>query len=165
MIVAPTKMTSKKLSNKQIKQANSLKLDQTLDASFPASDPPSYTLGRAKDLRTEDEPKLNAKPVPINLNNRNFSLTVDSLDVRGYKVETKDGETLGKVKDLLVSQDKHKVRFLEVVSDSFLGLDEKTFVIPVAFIDQTSNAKVYLKSINKTIQTMLEAPTYAPEIM
>ncbi len=158
-------MTSKELSSKQLKQTNSLNLDQTLDASFPASDPPSYTLGRAKGVRTEDKPKLNTKPVPIHLTDSNYSLTVDSLDVRGYSVETKDGKTLGKVKDLLISQDNHKVRFLEIITDNILGQQAKTSLIPVEIIEQTSNAKVHLKSINKTLQTMLEAPTYDPEIV
>ncbi|HUY25118.1 MAG TPA: PRC-barrel domain-containing protein, partial [Candidatus Saccharimonadales bacterium] len=51
-------------------------------------------------------------------------------DVRGRKVKDKAGNEVGRVDDLLIDDEEHKVRFLRVEHGGILGFGETKSFVP-----------------------------------
>ncbi len=83
-------------------------------------------------------------------------------DVRGRKVKDKDGKDIGKVDDLLIDDQEHKVRFLRVEHGGFLGLGETKSFIPVDAITRITKHDVY---INHSAGHVAAAPRYDPDLI
>jgi sporulation protein YlmC with PRC-barrel domain len=83
-------------------------------------------------------------------------------DVRGYDVIDSQGETVGQVNDLIVDDDEYKVRFVEVASGGFLGIGEKTFMIPVDAVNRVGEKSLQL---DRERSVMMDAPDYDPKTM
>jgi sporulation protein YlmC with PRC-barrel domain len=82
-------------------------------------------------------------------------------DVRGRTVKDKDGQELGKVHDLLIDDQEHKVRFLLVEHGGFLGLGETKSFIPVDAITKITAEDVF---IGHTREDVAAAPRYDPDL-
>lgn len=87
--------------------------------------------------------------------------TIDGAanDVRGRHVKDKDGDSIGKVVDLLVDDQEKKVRFLLVEHGGFLGLHETKTLLPVDAISKVTENDVF---INQPRATVASAPGYSP---
>jgi sporulation protein YlmC with PRC-barrel domain len=83
-------------------------------------------------------------------------------DIRGRHVKDRNGEDLGKVKDLLVDQSENRVRVLEVASGGFLGIGQDTSLIPVDAITSITEDEV---RIDQTRDHVAGAPAYDPELV
>lgn len=83
-------------------------------------------------------------------------------DIRGRTVCDRDGEELGKVKDLLIDDDEGKVRFIEVASGGFLGIGQDKTFMPVDAITAITDDEV---RIDRTREHVAGAPTYDPELV
>lgn len=83
-------------------------------------------------------------------------------DIRGRKVFDVNGEEIGKVNDLLVDAQEHKVRFLEVASGGFLGIGKDTTFIPVDAIVNITEDDVIL---DQTRERVAGAPVYDPDVV
>ncbi|MGI8613673.1 MAG: PRC-barrel domain-containing protein [Nocardioidaceae bacterium] len=82
-------------------------------------------------------------------------------DIRGRTVKDKDGNDLGKVQDLLIDDQEHKVRFLLVEHGGFLGFGETKSFIPVDAITKITTDDVL---INHTSEHVAAAPSYDPAL-
>lgn len=87
--------------------------------------------------------------------------TVDA-DIRGRDVRDRDGEDLGKVKDLLIDQHEHKVRLIEVASGGFLGIGQDRTFVPVDAITAITDDEV---RIDQTREHVAGAPVYDPDLV
>lgn len=85
------------------------------------------------------------------------TVTPTAADIRGRTVKDKDGQDLGKVHDLLIDDQEHRVRFLLVEHGGFLGLGETRSFIPVDDITKITDRVV---SINHTREHVAAAPAY-----
>lgn len=90
------------------------------------------------------------------------TVTPSAVDIRGRTVKDKDGKDLGKVHDLLIDDQEHKVRFLLVEHGGFLGFGETTSFIPIDAITKITAESVF---INHTAEHVAGAPSYDPDLM
>lgn len=90
--------------------------------------------------------------------------TIDGTvnDVRGYTVEDTDGTDIGKVSDLLVDDQEHKVRFLVIEHGGFLGMGESKTLLPVQAVTKITHDKVL---IDQTRERVASAPGYVPHLV
>lgn len=84
------------------------------------------------------------------------------IDIRGRHVRDRDGEDLGKVKDLLIDETERRVRFLEVASGGFLGIGQDTTLIPVEAITAITKDEV---RIGQDRAHVAGGPAYDPEVV
>lgn len=82
-------------------------------------------------------------------------------DIRGRLVKDRDGEELGKVKDLLVDR-SHRVRFIEIASGGFLGIGQERTFLPVDAITAITDDEV---RVDQTRDHVAAAPAYDPELI
>ena len=90
------------------------------------------------------------------------TVTPSGQDIRGRTVKDKDGKDLGKVHDLLIDDQDHKIRFLLVEHGGFLGLGETKSFIPVDAITKITANDVF---INHTRGHVAAAPPYDPDLV
>ena len=83
-------------------------------------------------------------------------------DIRGRDVRDRNGDDLGKVKDLLIDGTERRVRFLDVVSGGFLGIGQDMTLIPVDAITAITEDEV---RIGQTRENVADAPAYDPELV
>ena len=90
------------------------------------------------------------------------TITPAAADIRGRSVRDTDGEAIGKVHDLLIDDEEHKVRFLLVEHGGFLGFGHTNSFIPVEAITKISEHEV---AINHSREHVAAAPPYDPELI
>ncbi|RZT79655.1 sporulation protein YlmC with PRC-barrel domain [Micromonospora violae] len=82
--------------------------------------------------------------------------------MRGRHVLDADGDDLGKVDDLLIDREEHKVRFLRVEHGGVLGIGATATFIPVEAVSDVTDDTV---RVDLTRQKIEQAPTYDPEVV
>lgn len=105
--------------------------------------------------------KNEEQPILTRLCDTELILSDPTQDVIGYKVLDQDGDEIGHVQDLMIDEEKRKVRFLEVVSGGFLGIGEHIIMIPVDAITEIKDGVI---TISHSKETILKAPKYDPEL-
>lgn len=98
----------------------------------------------------------------LRLSETDLEVLDPSEDVRGLTVLDRNDEEVGQVDDLLVDEDEHKVRFLEVSSGGFLGLGARTFLMPVDAITRIHNDHIHIDQVREHVAG---APEYDPEVV
>lgn len=83
-------------------------------------------------------------------------------DIRSRKVVDAAGEDVGKIEELLIDEDEHKVRFLRVASGGFLGIGKSKVLIPVEAITSITDDVVHIDQSRERISS---APAYDPELV
>ncbi|MBY6061446.1 PRC-barrel domain-containing protein [Microbacterium esteraromaticum] len=83
-------------------------------------------------------------------------------DIRDRRVRDRNGEDMGKIKDLLVDDSEGKVRFLEVASGGFLGIGQDETYVPVEAITSITDDEV---RVDPTREHVAGAPVYDPELV
>ncbi|MCG5461935.1 PRC-barrel domain-containing protein [Micromonospora sp. MED01] len=83
-------------------------------------------------------------------------------DVRGRRVLDADGDDLGKVDDLLIDREEHKVRFLRVEHGGILGIGATATFLPVEAVSEVTDDTV---RVDLTREKVEQAPTYDPEVV
>jgi sporulation protein YlmC with PRC-barrel domain len=98
----------------------------------------------------------------IELGKTDLSVADPNEDVRGRKAVDRDGANIGTVHELLIDDEKTKVRFLQVASGGFLGLGEKRVLIPVDAITRITKDEVH---IDQTLEHIARTPEYDPGLI
>ncbi len=95
---------------------------------------------------------------------RDNAKTVSSSDedVRGRMVKDKDGQDLGKIEGLMIDDEEHRVRFMEVATGGFLGFGERKSFIPVESITRITADEVH---IDRARAHVAGAPSYDPAVV
>ncbi|GIF06641.1 PRC-barrel domain-containing protein [Actinoplanes siamensis] len=83
-------------------------------------------------------------------------------DIRGRKVHDRDGHDLGRVDDLLIDPEEHKVRMLHVGHGGILGFGAKSSYIPIEAIRAIDDEVVH---VAEPKQIIAEAPVYDPALI
>ncbi|MFY1693276.1 PRC-barrel domain-containing protein [Plantactinospora sp. WMMB782] len=83
-------------------------------------------------------------------------------DIRGRNVRDQNGEDLGKVDDLLVDTDEHKIRFLRVEHGGILGIGATAVFIPIDAIVEITDDTVH---VGEPRERVAAAPEYDPEVI
>lgn len=83
-------------------------------------------------------------------------------DIRGRTVRDPDGEDLGKVDDLLIDAEEHRVRLLRVEHGGLLGIGATAFFIPVDAVTQITDDTV---CVGEPRDRITAAPGYDPELI
>jgi sporulation protein YlmC with PRC-barrel domain len=83
-------------------------------------------------------------------------------DIRGRKVRDRDGNDLGRVDDLLIDLQEHKVRMLHVAHGGILGFGTTASYIPIEAIRAIDDEVVH---VAQPKQTVAGAPVYDPELI
>lgn len=83
-------------------------------------------------------------------------------DIRNRHVKDRNGEDIGKVDELMIDSDEHKVRFLDVASGGFLGIGQEETFIPVDAITAIDAEEVH---IDQTREHVAGAPAYDPDLV
>lgn len=83
-------------------------------------------------------------------------------DIRSRHVVDQHGDDIGKIDDLLIDEDEHRVRFLQVASGGFLGIGKTRTLIPVEAITSISEDEV---RIDQSREHVAGAPDYDPELV
>ncbi len=96
------------------------------------------------------------------LGDRGQTVEASANDVRGRQVKDNDGESIGKVAELIVDDREKKVRFLLVEHGGFLGFGEKKTLIPVDTVINVTDDEVVVDQSSERIAT---APGYDPDLM
>jgi uncharacterized protein YrrD len=82
-------------------------------------------------------------------------------DIRGRIVKDQDGNTIGKIDDLLIDKDVQKVRFIRVESGGFLGIGETAVFVPIDAITMITDVEVW---INQSGGHVSREPQYDPRL-
>lgn len=90
------------------------------------------------------------------------TISSSDQDVRGRKVKDKAGNEVGRVDDLLIDDEEHKVRFLRVEHGGILGFGETKSFIPVDAITRITAGEVF---INHSREHVAGAPRYDPDLV
>lgn len=98
----------------------------------------------------------------VKLGDTDLTVGDPSEDVRGRKVIDKSGEEIGEVDGLMLDEDEAKVRFLHVAAGGFLGIGEKTFLIPIDAITKIDGDHVH---VDQTREHIVEGPEYDPALV
>jgi sporulation protein YlmC with PRC-barrel domain len=96
------------------------------------------------------------------LGDTDLALADRAEDIRGRQVLDAGGEEVGEVEDLLIDDERKKVRFLRVASGGFLGLGETKFLIPVDAVSRVDEEHVH---IDRTRDKLTGAPRYDPQLV
>jgi len=102
------------------------------------------------------------KATLVRLSDTDLTLADRDEDIRGRDVRDMSGEDLGKVDDLLIDDQEHKVRFLQISSGGFLGLGATKFLLPVDAITGITVDTVY---VNQSRERVAGAPRYDPTLV
>jgi sporulation protein YlmC with PRC-barrel domain len=95
------------------------------------------------------------------ISDSDYTLADPGADIRGKHVVDMHGERFGSVKDLMIDDVEHKVRFLKVASGGFLGMGETELMVPVEAISTVDEDDVH---IDKSREHAAGAPHYDPEV-
>lgn len=98
----------------------------------------------------------------VKLADSDFGLRDSGEDIRGRTVLDRSKEEIGDVEALLIDDDERRVRFLEVKTDSFLGLGGKKVMIPVDAITSVDDESVH---IDQTREHVTGGPAYDPDLV
>jgi len=96
------------------------------------------------------------------LKDSEMTLADSGQDVRGRTVIDRAGEEIGEVSGLMLDAAESKVRFLEVASGGFLGIGERTFLIPVDAVSRVDGDHVH---VDQSREGVVGAPGYDPNLM
>ena len=66
-------------------------------------------------------------------------------DVRGKDTYDAEGRRIGSVEDLYIERKEREVRFLEVGAGRFLGIGEKTYLVPVEAVVEVAEDRVTIE--------------------
>jgi sporulation protein YlmC with PRC-barrel domain len=83
-------------------------------------------------------------------------------DIRDRKVRDRDGNDIGKVEDLLIDGERHKVRFLLVEQGGILGIGATPLFVPVDAVARVDDDTVY---VNESGERVSDAPGYDPSLL
>jgi hypothetical protein len=108
------------------------------------------------------EPSPDKVPHLTRLRDTDRTVSNSDEDIRGRMAKDKAGRDLGMIEGLLIDDDAHKVRFMEVASGGFLGLAESKSLIPVEAITRMTPDAVY---IGHSLEHVAGAPLYDPALM
>jgi sporulation protein YlmC with PRC-barrel domain len=97
----------------------------------------------------------------VRLDDTDLTIADPNEDIRGYKVADQHGDELGKVDGLLIDAAERKVRFMEVAAGGFLGIGEKTFLLPVDTVTGIADDRV---TIDRSREHVTGAPAYDPGV-
>lgn len=98
----------------------------------------------------------------IKLSDIGETVASSDVDIRGRTVKDKGGKNLGKVHDLLIDDQEHRVRFLLIEHGGFLGLGETKSFIPVDAITKITDDDIF---ISHTHEHVAKAPPYDPDLV
>lgn len=97
----------------------------------------------------------------VKLSDTDLTVADTSIDVRGRTVIDRAGDEIGEVDDLLIDEVESKVRMLRVASGGFLGIGERTFLIPVEAVTRIDAEHVH---IDQTREHVAGSPAYDPDL-
>lgn len=104
----------------------------------------------------------NDKATLYTLGDRGQTVDGSANDVRGREVKDSEGDSIGKVADLLVDDHEKKVRFLLVEHGGFLGFGNAKTLIPVEAITEVTAHAVLIKLQRDSVAS---APGYTPDLV
>lgn len=96
------------------------------------------------------------------LGDRGQTVDQSTDDIRGRQVKDTNGDSIGKVADLLVDDQEKKVRFLLVEHGGFLGFGETKSWIPVDAVRKITKDDVL---IDQSGERVAAAPGYDPDLV
>ena len=100
-------------------------------------------------------------PILIKLRDSGQTVADPADDLRGRRVQDRDGQDIGTVHDLLVDSAEHKIRMLRLEHGGILGFGATSSFVPVQAISRITDETVY---INQTSDTIAGAPRYDPDL-
>jgi len=92
--------------------------------------------------------------------NAAFTPVRSNEDVRGRRVAARDGQTIGKVDDLILEAETGRVRLLVVSGGGILGFGKHSWPMPVDVVDDLTPDVVFVAIDHDTMDA---APTMAPD--
>lgn len=97
----------------------------------------------------------------VKLGDSDLTVADPREDIRDRKVIDRAGDDIGHVSALLIDDADKKVRFLEVAAGGFLGIGERTFLLPVDAIVRMDNERVF---VDQTRERIVGSPAYDPSL-
>ena len=91
-----------------------------------------------------------------------LTLANSGEDIRGRKVLDQTGEEIGDVGALMIDRDEARVRFIRVAAGGFLGIGEKTFLVPVDAITAITDDHI---TVDQTRDHVVSGPEYDPGVV
>jgi hypothetical protein len=79
-------------------------------------------------------------------------------EMRQKRVLDSGDETLGTVANLYVDEDSRQLRFLDVVTSEFLGLERRHHLIPVEVVSDQDSGSITLRVDQETVQRAPDFP-------
>ncbi len=85
----------------------------------------------------------------VRLDDSDFVPANPENDVRGKDVYDAQGQRMGSVDDLYIDRKEREVRFLEVGAGGFMGIGQKSFLVPVEAVTRVTEDRVTIESGRK----------------
>ncbi len=95
------------------------------------------------------------------LNDSEMVLADTGDDVRGHAVIDRDGNEVGEVSALMLDDAESRVRVLQVKAGGFLGIGERTFLVPVDAVTKVDAKHVH---VDQTRDRVVGSPAYDPDL-
>jgi len=97
----------------------------------------------------------------MDLSNSQLVFADSADDVRGRNVLDAEHQEVGHVNGLLVDDQEHKVRFIQIAYGGLLGSGERIFLVPIDAIKSVEADHVH---IDLTRESVAGAPPYDPDL-
>lgn len=101
----------------------------------------------------------------VKLGDSNLELGDKNADIRSRKVLDSAGQEIGEVEDLMIGQDDARVLFLQVGSGGFLGIGERTLMIPVDAITGIDEDHVHVDRSREDVAAGPDYREYDPSLV
>lgn len=98
-------------------------------------------------------------PMLVRISDRDLTLP-DHQEIRGRLVVDPDGQQLGTVDDLLIDEDRRRVRFLEFRSGGFLGIGRDRVLVPVEAVTHIGE-EIHVDTTRSHVEG---SPGYDPDL-
>lgn len=109
-------------------------------------------------LNLEKENTTGHNQLGANANRPVHLLTASSI--MGDKVENKKGESIGKIKDIMLNLHNGKIEYLVIEFGGFLGLGGKLFAVPHSVLKLNIKKENFVLDVNKN--SLEGAPGFDP---
>ncbi len=98
----------------------------------------------------------------IRLSDSEFILEDRAQDIRGLDVYDAGGQEIGTVEGLYVDEEEREVRFLDVAAGGFLGLGEKSFLVPVEAVREVNEEGVV---VDQSREKVVDSPPFDTNVV
>jgi sporulation protein YlmC with PRC-barrel domain len=125
-------------------------------AQQPGGPPRGTPVEKSQQQAQKEQKQQEGKTVVVDKTYR-----VETL--KGMKVKNPEGEDLGKIQDLVIDMESHKLRYAALSHGGFLGIGDKLFAVPIESLRLKHDGEDSYFVVDVDKETLKTAPGFAKD--